>query len=76
MGERLDAHASPVNLCKFGRLEMKILVLGATGATGRLIVNRALAMGYAVMALSAQRPGLRTWLERNLSKVTLATRPR
>ena len=30
---------------------MKILVLGATGATGRLIVNKALSKGYAVVAL-------------------------
>lgn len=30
---------------------MKILVLGVTGATGRLIVGRALAKGYEVVAL-------------------------
>lgn len=39
---------------------MKILVLGATGATGRLIVNEALAKGYAVVALvrsGVRRPG-------------------
>jgi uncharacterized protein YbjT (DUF2867 family) len=30
---------------------MKILVLGATGATGRLIVNKALAEGHEVVAL-------------------------
>ena len=30
---------------------MKILVLGATGATGRLIVDQALAKGHAVVAL-------------------------
>jgi uncharacterized protein YbjT (DUF2867 family) len=30
---------------------MKILVLGATGATGRLIVSRALAKGHGVVAL-------------------------
>jgi uncharacterized protein YbjT (DUF2867 family) len=30
---------------------MKILVLGATGATGRLIVRQALAMGHDVVAL-------------------------
>jgi uncharacterized protein YbjT (DUF2867 family) len=30
---------------------MKILVLGATGATGRLIVSQALAKGHAVVAL-------------------------
>lgn len=30
---------------------MKILVLGATGATGRLIVGKAVAKGYGVVAL-------------------------
>ncbi|MCM2292548.1 SDR family oxidoreductase [Allorhizobium sp. BGMRC 0089] len=30
---------------------MKILVLGATGATGRLIVSKAIAKGYEVVAL-------------------------
>ncbi|MGO4135970.1 NAD(P)-dependent oxidoreductase [Rhizobium brockwellii] len=30
---------------------MKILVLGATGATGRLIVGKAIAKGYEVVAL-------------------------
>ncbi|MBB3773327.1 uncharacterized protein YbjT (DUF2867 family) [Angulomicrobium tetraedrale] len=30
---------------------MKILVLGATGATGRLIVGKAVAKGYTVVAL-------------------------
>lgn len=30
---------------------MKILVLGATGATGRLIVGKAVAEGYKVVAL-------------------------
>jgi uncharacterized protein YbjT (DUF2867 family) len=30
---------------------MKILVLGATGATGRLIVSKAVAKGYEVVAL-------------------------
>jgi uncharacterized protein YbjT (DUF2867 family) len=34
---------------------MKILVLGATGTTGRLIVNQALAKGYAVVALVRSR---------------------
>jgi uncharacterized protein YbjT (DUF2867 family) len=40
-----------VNPHKLERLEMKILVLGATGATGRLIVSQALAKGHAVVAL-------------------------
>ena len=40
-----------VNPHKLERLEMKILVLGATGATGRLIVDQALAKGHAVVAL-------------------------
>ncbi|MFT9093301.1 MAG: NAD(P)H-binding protein, partial [Gluconacetobacter sp.] len=35
--------------------EMKILVLGATGATGRLIVSRALAEGHDVVALVRSR---------------------
>lgn len=30
---------------------MKILVLGATGATGRLIVSKAIANGHSIMAL-------------------------
>jgi uncharacterized protein YbjT (DUF2867 family) len=30
---------------------MKILILGATGATGRLIVRDAVAKGYDVVAL-------------------------
>jgi putative NADH-flavin reductase len=30
---------------------MKVLVLGATGATGRLIVSKAVANGYEVVAL-------------------------
>ena len=30
---------------------MKILVLGATGATGRLIVSKAVARDYKVVAL-------------------------
>ncbi len=30
---------------------MRILVLGATGATGRLIVGRAMAKGHSVVAL-------------------------
>lgn len=34
---------------------MKILVLGATGATGRLIVGRAVAKGYGVVALVRSR---------------------
>jgi uncharacterized protein YbjT (DUF2867 family) len=49
MGERLNA--SPVNLHKFERLEMKILVLGAMGATDQLIVDQALAKGHAVVGL-------------------------
>ena len=34
---------------------MKILVLGATGATGRLIVGEAIAKGYDVVALVRPR---------------------
>ncbi|MBB2186994.1 NAD(P)-dependent oxidoreductase [Gluconacetobacter liquefaciens] len=34
---------------------MKILVLGATGATGRLIVSRALAEGHDVVVLARSR---------------------
>lgn len=34
---------------------MKILVLGATGATGRLIVGEAIAKGYEVVALVRSR---------------------
>ncbi|GCB46236.1 hypothetical protein SNL152K_3534 [Streptomyces sp. NL15-2K] len=30
---------------------MKLLVLGATGATGRLVVDQALAAGHTVRAL-------------------------
>ena len=37
---------------------MKILVLGATGGTGRLIVSDAVAKGHSVVALvrSTQEP--------------------
>jgi uncharacterized protein YbjT (DUF2867 family) len=41
----------PESICPLWRLEMKILVLGATGATGRLIVGEAMAKGYEVVAL-------------------------
>lgn len=34
---------------------MKVLVLGATGATGRLIVDKAVAKGYEVVALVRSR---------------------
>ena len=43
--------ALPFNLQKCGRLKVQILVLGAAGATGRLIVSRALAKGHGVVAL-------------------------
>ena len=35
---------------------MKVLVLGATGGTGWLIVRDALAKGHSVVALVARRP--------------------
>ncbi|WP_167514789.1 NAD(P)-dependent oxidoreductase [Mesorhizobium intechi] len=37
------------------RFEMKILVLGATGKTGRLIVSKAIAEGHEVVALVRSR---------------------
>ena len=36
---------------------MKILVLGATGGTGRLIVNDAVAKGHSVVALVRSTAG-------------------
>ena len=47
---------------------MNLLVLGATGGTGQLVVSQALAAGHAVTALvrtpaklSARGPGCASW---------------
>ena len=43
-----------MNVCTLNNIQTaqpKILVLGATGGTGRLIINRAVARGYDVAAL-------------------------
>lgn len=50
----------------------KILVLGATGATGRLIVNQAVARGYDVTVLVRSAEKARDITGRSLSSETPA----
>jgi putative NADH-flavin reductase len=51
---------------------MKVVVLGATGATGRLIVGKAVAKGHEVVALFAPEKRPQTSLAQNSSKATRA----